>query len=82
MLSKNDAEQIKLTGADGAAVDTNISVTGIVDGDIITSIVDATDGTNYDASAFTVTEDDVIQSATVDTDTKVLLVMWIDRDAG
>lgn len=47
MHSRNDAEQIKLTIATGAAVDTNIAIAGIVKGDLINSIVSRTAAPAY-----------------------------------
>lgn len=62
----------------GAATNTNITVTGIVSGDIIARIFNLTDGTIVDHTAFSVTSSNNIQSASVSTESKTLLVEWFD----
>ncbi len=65
----------------GAATNTNITVTGIASGDIITAIYNVTDGAIVDHTAFSVTSGNYIQSASVSTSGKPLLFEWVDVSA-
>lgn len=80
MGSKNAYECIKANVADGAAVDTNIAITGIVTTDMLIQVVNLTD--LAEVADVTITSDGNIQSSSVDTSTKKLLVMWVDVSAG
>lgn len=80
MISKNDAQQLKIAAVTGAAANTDIAVAGIKKyEDAVLAVYNVTDHTVL--TDFTITSDGNIQSPT-DTSLKQLLVFWADLSEG